>query len=298
LVLNLAQTLAAAGQYDEATAHFARGLQLKRRAFRERPEAGRREGRAPLGISYALACLGLLHADLGQFPEAYSCFDEGLGALQGTGHAVEGSCLGLLGMVQLLQGEWEAAVATVARARATAERVNGPYVFAMSRAISGYARWALERSPQALAELLQAVKWMEGRGAQLFISFNYAYLADALADAGELEQAVHYARRALARSEQLDRLGEALAHRTLARVLARQAPELENARAHLQQATTIAETRHSARELGMAKLEWARFDAALGHRQEAEQAAAEARVIFRQLGMAYYERAALELMPS
>jgi class 3 adenylate cyclase/tetratricopeptide (TPR) repeat protein len=295
LFLNLAQSLAAAGQYDEATLHFDKGLQVKRQTFRGKPGAGRREGRVPLGFSYALACKGLVHGDLGQFPEAYACFDEALGPLQGTGHAVEGSCLGLLGMVQLLQGEWDAAVATVARARATAERVNGPYVFAMSRAISGYARWALERSPDALGDLLQAVKWMEGRGAQLFISFNYAYLADALTDAGELEQALYYAKRALARSEQLDRLGEAMAHRTLARVLAQQESERTNARAHLENAMDAARARQSARDTAMGNLEIASLHAAWGDRPEAARAAADARVTFARLGMTFYERKALEI---
>ena len=296
LFLNLAQSLAAAGHYDEANAYFAKGLEVKRQTFSGKPEAGRKEGRVPLGFSYALACKGLVHGDLGQFPEAYACFDEALSPLQGTGHALEGSCLGLLGMVQLLQGEWDAAVATVARARATAERVNGPYVFAMSRAISGYARWALERSPEALADLLQAVKWMEGRGAQLFISFNYAYLADALTDAGELEQAHYYATRALARSEQWDRLGEAMAHRTLARVLARQEPQRENARAHLEQAMNAARARNSARDTAMGNLEIASLHAAWGEQPEAARAADDARATFAGLGMTFYERKARELV--
>ncbi len=298
LFLNLAQSLAAAGQYEEASAYFAKGLQVKRQTFRGRPETGRRETRVPLGFSYALACQGLVHADLGQFPQAYACFDEALAPLQGTGHALEGSCLGLLGMVQVLQGEWDAAVATVARARATAERVNGPYVFAMSRAISGYARWALARSPDALTDMLQSAKWMESRGAQLFISFNYAYLADALTDAGELEQALFYARRALARSEQLDRLGEAMAYRTLARVLAIQEPDGGSARAYLEKAMDAARSRQSARDTAMGNLAIASLHAAWGDRSEAERAAAAAYATFAELGMTYYERKALEIVPS
>lgn len=298
LLLSLGQSLAAAGEYGEALAHFSSGLAAKRRNFHSGPASQRRERRPPLAYAYALACKGLLHGDLGQFAEAYECFDEALDALRGTGHAVEGSCLGLLGMVQLLQGHWQDALETATRAQATAERVNGPYVFAMSKTVSGYARWAVERNPTALAELLQAVKWLEGRGIRLFISFNYAYLADALASAGDTEQAIDYAQRALSRATQSDRLGEPMAHRTLARILGSQPGQDSVARTHLQSAMSSARARQSAREVALTGLEMAALHVERGERDEAAQALVAARRIFRQLGMDYYERRAHEVLPA
>ncbi len=297
LLLSLGQSLAAAGEYGEALALFASGLDTKRRTFRSTHETARPERRAPLAFAYALACQGLVHGDLGQFTEAYACFDEALEALHGTGHAVEGSCLGLLGMVQLLQGRWQDALETATRAQATAERVNGPYVFAMSQTVSGYARWVTERSTTALAELLQAVKWMEGRGIRLFISFNYAYLADALTSSGDTEQALDYAQRALARSEQSDRLGETMAHRTLARIVAQRPEHHAEAHAHLDRAMSSARARQSAREVALTGLEMAALHVARCDHDQAAQALVAARRIFGQLGMDYYEQRAREVLP-
>lgn len=297
LVLSLGQSLAAAGEYGEALAHLASGLDTKRRSFQTRHDAARRDRRAPLAFAYALACKGLVHGDLGQFRDAYGCFDEALEVLQGTGHAVEGSCLGLLGMVQLLQGRWQDALETATRAQATAERVNGPYVFAMSKTVSGYARWVLERSPTALAELLQAVKWMEGRGIRLFISFNYAYLADALAAAGDYQQAQEYAQRALARSERADHLGEPMAHRTLARIASHDPERYAEAHAHLDRAMSSARSRQSAREVALTSLEVASLHMTRGEREQAARALVAARLIFGQLAMDHYQRRAHEVLP-
>jgi tetratricopeptide (TPR) repeat protein len=296
LLLSLGQTLAASGEYGEALAHLAAGLETKRRSYRSKPETLRQERRAPLAFAYALACKGLVHGDLGQFSEAYDCFDEALETLRGTGHAVEGSCLGLLGMVLLLQGRWREALETATRAQATAERVNGPYVFAMSRTVSGYARWMTTRDPEALAELLQAAKWLEGRGIGLFISFNYAYLADALASAGDTRQALDYAARALACAERSDRLGETMAHRTLARIARQEPQRLPEAQMHLDKAMSSARARQSAREVALTNLEAGALHLVRGDKDLAAQSLVAARRIFAQLSMEHHENEASSLL--
>ena len=206
--------------------------------------------------------------------------------LERTGHAVEGSCLGILGMVQLLQGRWQESLNTARRAQATAERVNGPYVFAMSKTVSGYARWILERSKEALDELRHAVTWMEGRGIGLFISFNYGYLAEALVAAGEPGSAREYAGRALARSR-TDRLGEAAAYRTLARLAQLEDSSGGAAAEYLEQAMSSAIARNSPREKALTELEYLkmrRTPAARGapRPDELQQA-------FRTMGMEFHE---------
>ena len=291
VTLNLGQSLAAAGDYPEALVLFDTGLDVKRRTGRSGPDKIRAERRVPQGFAYALACKGLVHGDLGQFSKAYACFDEALEVLKDSGHAVEGSCLGVLGMVQLMQGKWREALDSAMRAQATAERVNGPYVFAMSKTVSGYARFMLERAPDAISELLHAVRWMENRGARLFISFNHAYLSDALLAAGETEQATDYARRALDRAAQKDRLGEAMAHRTLARIAQKGGREAE-AHEHLDAALASARARGSARDLAVSELELGGFHAHRGERAEAERAFEAAERGFSELAMTAYERMA------
>jgi tetratricopeptide (TPR) repeat protein len=288
VTLNLGQSLAAAGDYPEALALFETGLDVKRRTGRRRPDKNRAEKRVPQGFAYALACKGLVLGDLGQFSNAYACFDEALEVLKDSGHAVEGSCLGVLGMVQLMQGKWKDALDSAMGAQATAERVNGPYVFAMSKTVSGYARFMLERAPDAISELLHAVQWMENRGARLFISFNHAYLSDALLAAGETEQATDYARRALDRAAQKDRLGEAMAHRTLARIAQKGGRESE-AHEHLDAALASAHARGSARDLAVSELELGGFHAQRGERADAERAFEAAQRGFSELAMTAYE---------
>jgi class 3 adenylate cyclase/tetratricopeptide (TPR) repeat protein len=289
--LNLGQSLAAASDYPEALVHFDAGLDVKRQTGRNNLDKARAARRVPQGFAYALACKALVLGDLGRFSNAYACFDEAFDVLQDSGHAVEGSCLGVLGMVQLMQGRWKDALASAMRAQATAERVNGPYVFAMSKTVSGYARFMLERAPDAVSDLLHAVRWMESRGARLFISFNHAYLSDALLAVDETEQAAVHARRALDRGAHSDRLGEAMALRTLARIAQQSGRETE-ARAHLDAALASARARDSARDLAVTELARGGFHARRGERTEAERALDAARRGFSALGMATYERMA------
>ncbi|HEV8547937.1 MAG TPA: hypothetical protein VGQ57_02895, partial [Polyangiaceae bacterium] len=254
LTVNLGQSLAAAGDYAEALRELDRGLELKQRFESDRAGRHPARRRPRLGFAYALSCKGLLLGDLGRFTDAYRCFDEALGTLEGSSHATEGSCLALLGMVRLFQGDWLGALETAAKARATAERVTGPYVYAMSRTVGGYARFMLERRRDALDEPLHALKWMEERGTKLYISLNYAYLADALEVAGDAERATRYAHLAIERAELRDRMGEALAYRTLARTSARAGrPEQETA-SYLAKALRSALARGSARELALTEL--------------------------------------------
>jgi tetratricopeptide (TPR) repeat protein len=295
LVLVLAQSLAAAGDYPEAIEHFEAGLQVKRQS--PRPNAAPRlERRAPLGLAYALACKGLLHGDLGEFGQARECLAEALGMLHGRAHAVEGSCLGVLGIVQTLEGNWTKALDAALRAQATAERVNGPYVFAMSRMVSGYARFSLERSPNALDDMLQSVKWMDARGARLFISFNYAYLADALSKVGQTDRAVYFAKRALARAEDSDRLGEALGYRVLARIYGNHPDRRADALLQLERAASAAALRGSRREAAMTALEAAKLRAAWGEPEAAARSATTASAIFAELGMTRFGAEAERLL--
>lgn len=291
LLLNLGQCLVAACEYDEATEHLDAGLVIKRQVG---SQPGKRvsSGRTPLGTAYALASKGLLHGDRGEFELGYACFENGLGAIEKRGNAVEGSCLGMLGMVQLLQGRWDEALETADRAQATAERVNGPYVFAMSRTVSGYARWMMERNEAALEELKHAVTWLEDRKIGLYISFNYGYLAEALASAGRSEEARAYAERAVARAH-TDPLGETSAYRTLARLARNHAHELGKDTAHyLAEAKRSALKRRSDRDFALTELERAKL---LPTETAWRRSPAQLREAFNGMGMRFHEREAAVL---
>ncbi len=190
--------------------------------------------------------------------EARRCISAALEAIRGAEHAIEASLLGLLGMVQLWQGAYAECISTTERMRATAERVGGPYIFAMSRTFGGFARWMSGEDPDALKELCDAVDWIEQREMRLFISFGFACVAEALASDGQFEAAERYATRALERAEQMDRLGEIAARRVLARCRLRQPRRAAEGKEQLEEALAIGTARGSRREVALVKLDLAK----------------------------------------
>jgi class 3 adenylate cyclase/tetratricopeptide (TPR) repeat protein len=291
LDVNLGQSHAAAGEYERALEYLDRGVEVNR----ARSGRAGRHGLA-VGLAYALGCRALVHGDRGDFRIASDDMSEALAMVRGTGNAIEGSLLGLLGMIQLWQGDWDACIETVRRARVTAEQVNGPYVFAMSQTVGGYARWVLDRSPEALVQLRQGVEWIEARQVRLFLSFNCAHLADALVTAGQLTEARDYALRAILRAGEKDPIGEATAHRVLARLAALTPGEEAEGAAHLDCAQLSAESRGSRRDAAVTDLSRGERLVTEGHRSAAEPVLEKARDAFQAMEMAWYQARAEELL--
>jgi class 3 adenylate cyclase/tetratricopeptide (TPR) repeat protein len=283
VLVSLGQSYGAAGEYPKALAYLAEGIDLIR------ARAGRVPQRSPgSGFAYALGFRALVHGDRGDFRLAYDDMNEAL-AVVGEAHAIHGSLLGLLGMIQLWQGEWKACLATVQRSREKAEQVNGPYVLAMSQTVGGYARWMLERSPDALVQLRQSVEWLESRDIRLFLSFNYAYLADGLVSAGSLPEAREFALRALERVGQKDLLGEAMAHRALARLAALDPSTAPDAQAHIEKALASAAARGSRRDAAVTELLIGERLAAEGDRSGADAVLQKAKASFEAMGMTWHQ---------
>lgn len=288
LHMNVGQSRAAAGDYLLALAALDRGIELRRQLP---------PGVWPAGSSYALGCRALVIGERGDFAAAYAQLEDAFALVRGTGNPVEGSLLGLLGMLQLWQGRWQEALQTATQGRATAERVNGPYVFAMCRLLRGYALWAIERSANGLAELCGAVDWLELHEIRLYVSFGLSYAADALVDAGELERARAYAARALERASQADPIGEAMAERTLARLELR-AGRLEQARAHCRRAVELATARGSERELALSQWRLGELELSAAERATAVPLLQRAAGAFERMGMQPHLEQALSLLES
>jgi len=249
LYANLGQIQLTAAEADTARASLARAVTSKHEHARRASAAS-----VPVGFVYAVGCQGVARGYLGEFDAAYADLRSALSTIEGTGNAIEGSLLGLLAMVQVWQGHHAEAVMTTERMRKTAERVGGPYVYAMSRSIGGYARWMHERSAAALDELTAAVQWLERREMRLFHSFSLALAAEACLADQRHQDAEGYALRALERGEQLDRLGELAARRVLARCRALDPRRAAEAAALLDDARALAVARRSQRELWLVDL--------------------------------------------
>ena len=248
LYANLGQIQLAAADASAALVSLERAVTIKNQ------HARRASASVPVGFVYAIGCQGAARAWLGDFEGAHASLRSALGTIEGSGNAIEGSLLGLLAMVQVWQGHHAEAVATTERMRTTAERVGGPYVFAMSRTIGGYARWVHERSPAALEQLAAAADWIERREMRLFHSYSLALVAEAFLADQRHEAAERYALRAVERAEQLDRLGELAARRVLARCQARDPSRARDVEALLDDARALAVARRSARELWLVEL--------------------------------------------
>lgn len=287
---NLGQSHAAAGAYEDALTCLERGIEMKRRrASRGRP------GGLPVGFAYAIGCRALVHGDRGNFSAAYVQIQEALEVVRDAGHAVEGSLLCLLGMIQLWQGRWQDALHTAARGRATAERVNGPYVLAICQTISGYARWVLERSPTALDELQRAIAWLERREIGLYLGFGYAHLGHALFTAGALAPAREYATRAVVRAETGDPLGEALGERVLCQLSARDERRAE-ALEHGERALASAARRGSVRDTALARLTLGELHVSWAELGTARPLLESAQKSFAQMAMSWHRAEALRLL--
>jgi class 3 adenylate cyclase/tetratricopeptide (TPR) repeat protein len=282
LLSNLGQSHAAAGRYDDAFTYLERGIEMKRQRA-----GGSHKMMLPIGFAYALGCRGLVHGDRGDFSAAYVQVQEALELMRDSGHAVEGSLLCLLGMVQLMQGRWQDALHTAARGRATAERVNGPYVLAICQTVNGYARWVLERSATALEELKRAITWLERREIGLYLGFGYAHLAHALLAAGAREAAYGYASRAVARAKTGDPLGEALGERVLSQLHALTGERAE-ALAHIELALDSAARRGSARDTALARLTLGELQRAFGEVEASRSSLEAVRSDFEQMAMNWH----------
>lgn len=282
LYSNLGQSHAAAGHYEEALACLDRGIEMKRRRSRGRSRT------LPVGFAYALGCRGLVYGDRGEFQAAYVQVLEALEVVRDSGHAVEGSLLCLLGMIQLWQGRWHEALQTAERGRRTGERVNGPYVLAICRVLSGYAEFVESGSANALGELERAVRWLEGREIGLYLGFSYSHLAEALLSAQRHDDARHFALRAVDRASTSDPLGQASGQRTLAALAAREGNQQE-ALELCRHAFDSAQSRGSERDTALTHLCLGNVQRIFGDHAAARAELLAAKALFERLSMTHHE---------
>jgi class 3 adenylate cyclase len=282
----IVQIRATLGQARAAACDYGRALELLEEAIVIK--RSHRSGRRPaVGLSYSLVCKASVLGDQGAFAQAHACFDEALDAVHGVQHEIVGSLLCWRGAVLLWQGRWDDAEQTARQAHSVASRVKSLYVFAMSRAIGGYASWVATRAPEALQTVIDATAWLEARDKGLFISLNYGWLADGMAASGRYREARQYAARALARTRKHDRLGEAMAYRALARA-ATAGHGGKSAQRYLDLAMQAAHARGSPHEVAVNQLR--RAEIALSQNDKATAAAllADASTAFGAMNMAWH----------
>ncbi len=277
----LGQARAAAGDYETALELLDEALAIKR---------GQRKGIRPaVSIAYTLACKAQVLGDWGTFAEAHACFDEALSVVRGANHEVEASVLCLRCLVLLWQGRWSEAGESATQAQRISHRVRSLYVYAMSRALGGFAQWKGERRETALQAMIDATAWLESRDNRLFTSLNHGYLAEALVDCGRIAEARVYAGRALRRARQRDRLGESMACRAMASAAAQgHGHGHKTAQHYIARALQSASLRGSLHDTALTRLCAAQIEMRAGHRDTALALIDEASAAFEVLHMDWH----------
>ena len=192
---------------------------------------------------------------------------------------------------------WEEALKVSQRAREIGTRVNGPYLFAMNEALSGYVKWVCQGSVDSLERLIQATGWLEDWEMLLFSSLPYGWLADALMSAGRDDEAKFYAGKAVARTGVQDRLGEAIAYRAMAKLAQRSEPgEMESPDHYLRLAMNSAEVRGSRHENAVTRMHQAEYLIDTDRHEQSAALLREARLAFQDMSMVWHDALARNLL--
>ncbi|MEY4509659.1 MAG: hypothetical protein RLZZ450_1781, partial [Pseudomonadota bacterium] len=253
---NIGLSYAMAARYDEARAALSTSVSRRKRADASGNSQGTTPNVAGGGYGYTLAYLGMIAGERGEFEEAYRSLKQALTIVEATGRlALIGAVLTLRAMVESWQHDWPACARTASEVHSIAERVNGGYLRAMSQTLSGAARVIGQADHDGIEVLRASVEWLDVHQILLSMSWNEAWLAEGLLALGRHDEAEHHARRALARRDQWDALGEAAAHRVLAGVSLVRDGDTSRAQLALENARMCAHNKGSRRELALIDLQ-------------------------------------------
>lgn len=275
LQANLGQSYFANCQYAEAEALLDTAITGMR--------ARRRHG-LETGLVYAIGARGLLFADQGRFERAYDDFglvDDVLGTARPV---MFGSILNKRSVASIWQGQYNEAVAHAEAGIAHGTLTRSRYYTMMSRALLAYASWKLDRQDNRIDDLAKATAWFEAGASQHRTSLCHGWLAEAMSTAGNAAATRRAAGAAFNRARKGDRLGEALACRSLARVAA-SGGESQSAARYLARAYRAAEARGSARETAETRLCEAEIALSHGDIAGAARLAGQAKANFAAMGM-------------
>ncbi|MBR0753944.1 AAA family ATPase [Bradyrhizobium jicamae] len=284
----LGQILAASCQYDEAIALIDAAISAKQ-------QRSRRHGAIAIGSAYALSCKGGVLADRGDFDGAHECFNEAMALVEGSTHPVVNSVRNWISVALVWQGRWQEAERLAVEGARVAENTRSLLLLADCRAASGFARWSASGDADGLQQLRNAAQWMERRNFHFYTSVQYSWLVEAAAAEGDVDTARRYAAHVLARAREGERIGEAMACRSLARLAARR-HDFGRSQRWLQRADTSAGWRGSLRDAALNMAARGELLAHQGQSEAAQQIAAEATAKLHALGMHWHAEHAIRLV--
>ena len=282
----LGQILAATCDYTQAVERIDVAIDAKR--LRSRPRGG-----PAIGSAYPLACKGGILADQGDFAAAHACFDEAIDLLQGTTHPVGNSVRNWIAVAYNWQGNWDAAKRIAADSLRIAENTRALLLLSAAGSSAGYAAWASDGSPAGLAQLGEAMHWMDEHKGYFYTSIYFGWLLAASVAEGRLDAARSHAFKVLQRARRGERLGEAVACRSAA-WMAVQRGDVAATLRWMQRAEAAAALRSSRREVALNQWMQGQVQIALGHPDRARPMLDEAIRGFENMAMTWHAQRARE----
>jgi class 3 adenylate cyclase/tetratricopeptide (TPR) repeat protein len=276
----LGQILAASCQYDEA-------ITLMDAAISTKQQRSRRHGAISIGSAYALSCKGSVLADRGDFDGAHECFGEAMALVEGSTHPVVNSVRNWISVALVWQGRWQEAERLAVEGARVAENTRSLLLLADCRAASGFARWSASGDVDGFQQLRNAAEWMEQRNFHFYTSVQYSWLVEAAAAQGDVDTARRYAAHVLGRAREGERLGEAMACRSLAKLAALR-QDFGRSQRWLQRAETSAGWRGSLRDGALNLAVRGELLALQGQDGAARQIVTEAAAKLQALGMHWH----------
>lgn len=284
----LGQILAASCRYDEAIALIDAAISTKQKR-------SRRHGAISFGAAYALSCKGGVLADRGDFDGAHDCFREAMALVEGSTHPVVNSVRNWISVALIWQGRWQEAERLAVDGARVAENTRSLLLLADCRAASGFARWAATGDAEGLQQLRNAAQWMERRNFHFYTSVQYSWLVEAAAAEGDVDTARRYAAHVLRRAREGERLGEAMACRSLAKLAALR-QDFGLSQRWLQRAESSAGLRASLRDAALNLAARGELLAQQGQGEAALQTIMEAAAKLQALGMRWHAEQAIRLV--
>ena len=277
---NLGQAYGAASNYKKALDFLNHSIAIKQSL---ELSTGLAES-----LAYSQSCKGFVLADQGDFEAADRCYDNAQTVISTALRKEMSTWLANhRSASRLWQGRYDEALKDATLARNLAEGQKSRYHFAMAKALIYGAKLHKKRDPEALESLIITTDWMTRSASQQFISLNYGWLTQLLIKEGKIDQARHYAARALLRARKGDRLGEAMTYRALAR-LANIGQANQSVQYYLNKAYSSASQRRSRHENAKNKLCETEIALENNDFKTAIETLSEAKKLFKNLDMHHH----------
>lgn len=247
----LAQVNATLGQALAAVCSYPEALEALHSALEAKQAQAHHRGALAIGSAYTLACVAGVHADRGNFNASHAALAQARELIAGhPSHPIAYSVRNWEVIILAWQHRWEDVLDCVDATVELAQRLRALLPLVIAQAVGGYARWRLEADPRAMAEAVEAVRWMENHHIEFYTPLYYGWLVEMAVDAGLSDEARRWAVRVLRRARTGEILGEAVVWRALART-AMQQGDHPRAWRRLARAEASASRRQSSREAAL-----------------------------------------------